>query len=208
MKKIIVSLLAILMFQAMPSKAQISFGVKGGINVTNMKFSKDVIDAKNQSGFFIGPTVKFKLPLVGLGLDGAILYDQREADTDAFVGDNEESETAKIKQKSINVPINLRYTVGLGDLAGIYFAAGPQFGFNVGDKHLFDNSFKMKSSNLSVNVGAGVRLFNHLEIGANYNIACGKTGEFEFDGIEDIGENIGKLNMKSNSWQISAAYYF
>lgn len=203
MKKIIVSMLAILMFQAMPSKAQISFGVKGGINVTNMKFSKDVIDAKNQSGFFIGPTVKFKLPLVGLGFDVAALYDQREADTDAFVGVNEESETAKIKQKSINVPINLRYSIGLGDLAGIYFAAGPQFGFNVGDKHIGEN-FKMKNSNLSVNVGAGIRLLNHLEIGANYNIACGKTGEFEFDGIEDIG----KLNMKSNSWQISAAYYF
>lgn len=199
MKKIIVSLLAILMFQAMPSKAQISFGVKGGINVTNMKFNKDVLDAKNQSGFFIGPTVKFKLPLVGLGLDGAILYDQREAD----IKDEDGTEDGKIKQKAINVPINLRYTVGLGDLAGIYFAAGPQFGFNVGDKHFAANTFKMKSSNLSVNVGAGVRLFNHLEIGANYNIACGKTAE-----TKNITDAIGNLNMKSNSWQISAAYYF
>lgn len=201
MKKIIVSMLAILLLQAMPSQAQLKFGFKGGINVTNMKFSKDVIDAKNQSGFFIGPTVKFKLPLVGLGFDIAALYDQREADTNLFIEEGEFTK-GKIKQKSINVPINLRYTIGLGDLAGIYLAAGPQFGFNVGDKHLFSNSFKMKNSNLSVNVGAGVRLLNHLEIGATYNIACGKTGEF--DGIEDIS----KLNMKSNAWQISAAYYF
>lgn len=202
MKKIIVSLLAILLLQAMPSQAQLKFGLKGGINVTKMSFSSKFLDAKNQNGFFIGPTVKFKLPLVGLGFDVAALYDQREADVDIQAVDG--TEVGKIKQKSINVPINLRYTIGLGDLAGIYLAAGPQFGFNVGDKHLFSNSFKMKNSNLSVNVGAGVRLLNHLEIGATYNIACGKTGEFEFDGIEDIS----KLNMKSNAWQVSAAYYF
>lgn len=196
MKKIIVSLLAILLLQAMPSQAQLKFGLKGGINVTKMSFSSKILDAKNQNGFFIGPTVKFKLPLVGLGFDVAALYDQREADMDILNEDG--TDGGKIKQKSINVPINLRYTVGLGDLAGIYFAAGPQFGFNIGDKLFVADTFKMKSSNFSVNVGAGVRLLNHLEIGATYNIACGKTGEFE----------LGDIKMKSNAWQVSAAYYF
>ena len=200
MKKIIISLLAMLMLQAMPSQAQLKFGLKGGINVTNMKFNKEVLDAKNQSGFFIGPTVKFKLPLVGLGFDVAALYDQREADVDPFSpASDEQSHLTKIKQKSINVPINLRYTIGLGDLAGIYLAAGPQFGFNVGDKN-FGENFKMKNSNFSVNVGGGVRLLNHLEIGATYNIACGKTGDGDF--------KLDNIEMKSNAWQISAAYYF
>ena len=200
MKKIIISLLAMLMLQAMPSQAQLKFGLKGGINVTNMKFNKEVLDAKNQSGFFIGPTVKFKLPLVGLGFDVAALYDQREADVDPFSPASDvQSHLTKIKQKSINVPINLRYTIGLGDLAGIYLAAGPQFGFNVGDKN-FGENFKMKNSNFSVNVGGGVRLLNHLEIGATYNIACGKTGDGDF--------KLDNIEMKSNAWQISAAYYF
>ena len=139
MKKIIVSLLAILLLQAMPSQAQLKFGLKGGINVTKMSFSSKILDAKNQSGFFIGPTVKFKLPLVGLGFDVAALYDQREADMDILNEDG--TDGGKIKQKSINVPINLRYTVGLGDLAGIYFAAGPQFGFNIGDKLFVADTF-------------------------------------------------------------------
>lgn len=200
MKKIIVSMLAILLLQAMPSQAQLKFGFKGGINVTNMKFNKEVLDAKNQSGFFIGPTVKFKLPLVGLGFDVAALYDQREAEFDPYSPDSDkQGHLTKIKQKSINVPINLRYTIGLGDLAGIYLAAGPQFGFNVGDKN-FGENFKMKNSNLSVNVGGGVRLLNHLEIGATYNIACGKTGDGDF--------KLDNIEMKSNAWQISAAYYF
>lgn len=206
MKKIIISLLAVFFMQALPSQAQIKFGLKGGVNVTNMKFSKDVLNASNQSGFFIGPTVKFKLPLVGLGFDVAALYDQREADVDLVLGDDSDANTAKIKQKSINVPVNLRYTVGLGDFAGIYFAAGPQFGFNIGDKNLWDNNFALKSSNFSVNVGAGIRLLSHLEIGATYNIACGKTGEIKNVG-DALGEAVGN-SMKSNAWQISAAYYF
>ena len=200
MKKIIVSMLAILLLQAMPSQAQLKFGLKGGINVTNMKFNRELIESKNQSGFFIGPTVKFKLPLVGLGFDVAALYDQREAEFDPYSPDSDvQSHLTKIKQKSINIPINLRYTIGLGDLAGIYLAAGPQFGFNVGDKN-FGENFKMKNSNLSVNVGGGVRLLNHLEIGATYNIACGKAGDGNF--------HLNNVEMKSNAWQVSAAYYF
>ena len=92
-------------------------------------------------------------------------------------------------------------------MAGIYVAAGPQFGFNIGDKKFsFSNAndYKMKDSNLSLNLGAGIRLVSHLEIGFNYNIALGKTGEFnEVDGAKNL---VG--NGKANAWQISAAYYF
>lgn len=113
---------------ATATQAQIKFGLKGGLNVTNMSFSTDVIDKSNQTGFFVGPTVKFTLPLVGLGIDAAALYDQR----DAKVGD--EGDELTLKQRAINIPINLRYNIGLGSMAGIYLAAGPQFGFNIGDK--------------------------------------------------------------------------
>ena len=110
-------------------QAQIQFGLKGGANVTSMSFNKDVLDASNRAGFFIGPTVKFTLPVVGLGIDASALYDQREAKMK--VGD---AESNTIKSQSINVPINLRYGIGLGSAASIFFFAGPQFGFNVGDK--------------------------------------------------------------------------
>lgn len=203
MKKIIISLVTLLTMQAVPSMAQVNFGLKGGLNITSMSFDSSVLDAKNQTGFFIGPSVKFKVPLLGLGFDIAALYDQRSADMDIL--DESGEDVAKVTQKSIVVPINLRYSFGLGDLAGIYLAAGPQFGFNVGDKNFWDEQLTLKSSNFSVNVGAGVRLLNHLEIGATYNIACGKTGDLK--SIDALG-NIGKSDVKSNAWQISAAYYF
>lgn len=187
------------MLFAMPSQAQIKFGLKGGLNITDMSLSRDVVKTSNRTGFFIGPTVKFTLPVVGLGLDGSVLYDQREAK----VEDNSGVASKNIKQQSVNIPINLRYDLGLGDIAGIYFAAGPQFGFNVGDKKIKDINWEWESSNFSVNVGAGVMLLSHLQIGANYNIVCGKSGEVSVGNVAK-----GIVRGRTNSWQISAAYYF
>lgn len=176
---------------AAPASAQVQFGLKGGLNVTSMSFSEKVLNKENRAGFFIGPTAKFTLPIVGLGIDASALYDQREA----------EVEDEKIKQQAINVPINLRYSVGLGETASVYFAAGPQFGFNVGDKEhkLTDGeTWKLSGSTLSVNFGLGVMILNHVQIGANYNLVCGKTGEL----------SVLKNKGRANAWQISAAYYF
>ena len=148
------------------------------------------------------------LPLLGFGIDAAALYDQREAEfDDVYDDDGHIMRGQKVKQQAINIPINLRYDFGIGSLAALYFAAGPQFGFNVGDKHksLFDDSmdWKMKTSNFSVNLGAGVLLLSHLQVGFNYNIVCGKTGELTYKSGFD-----NALRGRANTWQISAAYYF
>lgn len=198
MKKIFTTIvLMAAMLVAIPAKAGINFGIKGGYNITNFSFSEDVIAKDNQQGFFIGPSLKIGIPVLPIGFEIAALYDQRDA----------KLEGEKISQKSINIPINVRYELGLGDMAGIYVAAGPQFGFNIGDKKFSfsnTNDYEMKDSNLSLNLGAGIRLVSHLEIGFNYNIALGKTGEFnEVDGAKNL---VG--NGKANAWQISAAYYF
>ena len=203
MKKIFTTIVLMAsMLVAIPAKAGINFGIKGGYNITNFSFSGDDLSSTNRSGFFIGPSVKIGIPVLPIGFEVAALYDQRDAKLSTTANGEE-----TLSQKSINIPVNIRYELGLGDMAGIYVAAGPQFGFNIGDKKFsFSNAndYKMKDSNLSLNLGAGIRLVSHLEIGFNYNIALGKTGEFnEVDGVKNL---VG--NGKANSWQISAAYYF
>lgn len=209
MKRTIFS--AIILFAAMfvsTAEAQIKLGVKGGLNVTSMSFSKDVLDASNRAGFFIGPTLKFTLPLVGLGVDASALYDQREAKLNVS-GVGEET----IKTQAINIPINLRYGVGLGSLANIFFFAGPQFGFNVGDKEqsLYKDvaEWRLRSSNFSINLGAGLMLVNHLQLSANYNIACGKTGDVTVSSAaSDVYNDLTSTKARTNAWQIALAYYF
>lgn len=199
MKKIF-TLMVLLAAMTFTAQAQVKFGLKGGLNLTNMRFDKDVVSKSNQAGFFIGPTVKFTLPVVGLGIDAAALYDQRSAKLDGV------DET--LKQRSIQIPINVRYGFGLGSIAGIYFFAGPQFGFNVGDKSIdaILSEWTFKSANLSANVGLGLLLLKHLQISANYNFALGKTGEFET--LLTSASMYVKNDVKMNAWQLSLAYYF
>ncbi len=206
MKKSYIIALVAFLFISVPAKSQIEFGVKGGLNISNFSFDKKVFDKSNQTGFFIGPTVKFSLPVVGF--DISALYDQRSADLSVYMTTPETLETlAKetIKQQQIVIPVNARFSFGLGETASIFFFAGPQFGFNLGDKSkkLFDEmaEWKLKTANFSINAGLGAMLLGHLQVSANYNIACGKTGEIELiEGIKD------KAN--ANVWQISLAYYF
>ncbi|WP_308244759.1 porin family protein [uncultured Prevotella sp.] len=202
---------ATMLFSTSSALAQVKFGLKGGLNVTNMSLNSEVFDADNQTGFFIGPTVKFTLPIVGLGIDASALYDQRDAKI--TVEDNGASVESKIKNQSINIPINLRYGVGLGSTASVYLFAGPQFGFNVGDKNqsLFKDmgEWRLKSSTFSVNVGLGAMLLSHLQISANYNIACGKTGETTVSSaLGELAQSAAKKRGRANAWQIGLAYYF
>ena len=120
MKKVIsVLMVAVALMMAAPAQAQlIKFGLKGGMNFTKLDFdAKSVNEVKdNSTGFFIGPMAEITLPIIGLGIDGALMYSQR----------GEED----YKQQGIEVPVNLKYTIGLGSMFGFYLAAGPDFFFN------------------------------------------------------------------------------
>ena len=188
--------------------AQVKFGIKGGVDVTSIKLNESVFDENNRVGFYVGPTLKFTLPLVGLGVDASALYDQRSANVE---NSSTKTETS-LDQKQIAVPINLRYSVGLGSLANFFVFAGPQVGFNVGgDKKLSEDDWKWKDSNFSVNVGLGITLVNHLQLNDNYNIACGKTGDATWSNTsETVSKRVTDKNFHAryNAWQIGLAYYF
>lgn len=210
MKKVlsIVFLVAAMLFAA-NANAQIKFGLKGGLNVTSMSFSEEVFDASNKTGFFVGPMVKVTVPIVGLSFDAAALYDQKEADV-KYAAEGELGKV-NVKQQSINIPVNVRYGFGLSSLANIFLFAGPQWGINVGNKNFKWNessSYSLKKSNFSVNVGAGVTLLNHLQVSANYNIACGKSADASLSKALDAAANAGKDKSHNNSWQIALGYWF
>ena len=199
------TLVVLLATMTVAAQAQVKFGVKGGLNLTSMKLSKDVVDKSNQAGFFIGPTVAFTFPVIGLGIDASALYDQRSAK----ISGSED----KLKQQSIQIPINLRYGFGLGNTASLYIFAGPQFGFNIGDKttNLLNNAleWRLKDSNLSANLGVGLMLLNHLQVSANYNVALGTTGETNVvNSTLSTAGNILTGKTKANAWQLSVAYFF
>ena len=210
MKKVLsIVFMVVAMLFASNANAQIKFGLKGGLNVTSMSFSEEVFDASNKTGFFVGPMVKVTVPIVGLSFDAAALYDQKEADV-KYAAEGELGKV-NVKQQSINIPVIVRYGFGLSSLANIFLFAGPQWGINVGDKNFKWNessSYSLKKSNFSVNVGAGVTLLNHLQVSANYNIACGKSADASLSKALDAAANAGKDKSHNNSWQIALGYWF
>ena len=177
MKKIVSTLVVMLcLFMAVPSQAQIKFGLKGGLDISKL----DTKVSDNTTGFFVGPMLDVTLPIIGLGFDVAALYSQSGIDVN-----NKSSE----KLKSVEIPVNLKWTLGLGSTFGVFIAAGPQFGFSINDgwKQLMEESNK---SFVSVNV--------------NYNIGASKLGDM----IVDSSEGKLRSGIRKNSWQVSLAYMF
>lgn len=198
---------------AMPAKAQIKFGVKGGLNLASASLS-DAWDAKgnadNYTGFFIGPMVDITIPIIGLGVDGALMYSQKGTKI-SFDGLG----STTFKQQGIEIPVNLKYSIGLGSLASIYFAAGPSFYFNMksDDDFTFNSvagSLDYDKSEVSLNLGAGVKLLRHLQLGVNYNMGLTDSAKAKIDSSKssDMWDAINGESYKSKIWQVSVAYLF
>ncbi len=182
---------------AAPAAAQsVKFGIVAGMSLNKLNFNGDGgrFDSENRYGWYIGPKLNIGLPL-GFGLDVAAQYSQRRMNLN-----DDASETFK----SIEIPLNVRYNIGLGSVASIYIATGPQFGFNVGHRHWsfsdMQETFSMERMNTSWNVGAGVKVLSHLEVGVAYNIALSKYAKHRFQG-EDY-------SFKANTFQVQLAYLF
>lgn len=204
-KTILVALLlACLTFIPASAQTSLRIGLKGGTNLTSFSFSDDVFESSNRTGFFVGPTLKLSLPLPGVSFDLSAFYNQREGKaTYSSTGEVQPTEVT-LKQKSIDVPLNIRYTIGLGDVLSIFAAVGPQMSFTTGDKEfeLSNINWKLKDSYFSVNVGGGIGI-SKLEIGVNYNIGISNTGDVEWDEVKDK-----TFHAHHKTWQVSLAYYF
>lgn len=179
---------------AMPACAQLQFGVKGGVNLSSMSFSKDDFQNENMTGFYIGPMADLTIPLIGLGIDAALMYSQR-GDIKIKTDDTDNT----LKQRGLEIPVNLKYTIGLGSMFGIYFAAGPDFFFNFASG---TEMFKQEKTQVGLNLGAGVKLIKHLQVGFNYQIPMGNS----FSIADAAGAALSK--SKTKSWQVSLAYMF
>ena len=194
-------------FSLFTSEAKVRFGVTGGFQLTDMTFSQDALDKTNRMGWFVGPTVKFTLPVVGMGVDVAALYDQRDLKVDDTV----------FKQKSVVVQGSARYGVGLGELLGIFLKVGPQFSFNVGDDFVHwlttkeeYKQWSLQETMLSVNMGVGVTFAKHFEADVRYNVPISKTSDFTWSELGDElwDQTWHHAKSRTNAWSVSVTYFF
>ncbi len=197
MKKKIIAFLCAVAFLAVaiPAQAQLRFGVKGGLNITSVHFDSDLLKSDNVTGFHIGPMIEATMPLLGFGFDAALLYSQKGMESSSS------GVKTTMKTSYIDVPVNLKWKFGL-PIVKAYLAAGPYASFRVGgDKiwNVLSDQLETKSFGAGLNFGAGVEVFNHLQVGFNYEL--GLTDNFSAEKL-DLSSN------KNRGWTISAAILF
>ena len=183
------------------ASAEVRLGVKGGLSIASVHCSTDVLQSDNVTGFQIGPMIEGSLPLVGLGFDAAILYAQKGLETKTVSG-----EKTSLKNDYIDVPVNLKWKLGL-PVMKVYLAAGPYVGFRMGGNKIWElpgsmvDQVKTKSFSAGLNFGAGVELISHLQVGLNYGL--GLTNNYSMESL-----SLTKSDGKNRGWSVTAAILF
>ncbi len=185
-----------------PADAQIKWGLDGGVNMSkaSIKGGGHSFGSSNRTGWFVGPKVQATMPVIGLGMDASLLYSQKYMRLDA------DGEHYPRKSMSyLEVPINLRYNYGFNGLVGVYVATGPQYNWCLGSRNLKDTDGsigRLKRSAFSWNVGGGVTLLSHFQVGVTYNVALGETGKVRDEGI------VKDFDVKNNTVQVRLSYLY
>lgn len=177
----------------------IDFGIKAGMNVNKISFNKKnlgLTDPGNSFGWEAGVMAEVNVPIVGLCFDAAAMYARMNNAANVSNIDNKE-----FGKNFIMIPVNIKYKFTLPVVSRFlspYIFTGPEFAFKL-DKNTV-NSFKTHTCQVAWNVGLGLQLINHLQIGASYG--------FGINNIADKYLNTTDIKAKNNYWTVTAAYLF
>ena len=209
MKKIILTL-ALFVSMGFATTAQafsFDWGVTGGYSLTKLKLDGDaekLFNSDNRSGWFVGLKANVGIAM-GFGLDGALIYEQNKMNINNN-GDNYYCDSETLR--TFSIPLNLKYSLGLGQMVNLYAATGPQFDVNLGASKWYDNQFSREDFTASWNIGAGAKLFGHLDLGVVYNFGISKLGKSILDTTTGENWNVPEGEAKSNSFKVQLTYFF
>ena len=159
--------------------AQLQFGLKGGVNISNFTGGDfNNIEKSAYVAWHAGGLVRIKFD--HLALQPEVLFSTQGAKLD----DGTTEENYEITY--VNIPIMLQWQFK----GSFYVEAGPQVGFKVSED--IPNSAIdefAKSTDLSIGVGLGFLKSKGLGIGGRYTVGVSKVGEFDSANIDPDFKN-------------------
>lgn len=225
MKKLI-CLFTILAFLGVAnSMAQgLHFGLKAGVlgNKANVSGMRNQFKEESLTGFQVGPMLQYQTGFHGIALDFSLLYVQRGVK----LTNTSNGRSTDIRTQSIDIPIELKWEMGISDDFDLFLGAGPSFSFWVDednwgrklahiavdaiDKDL--SSMGWRSTEVGLNLGGGVKIVKHLMVSCYYNIGLTQSakhniGGNKHDAIDQIFDG-DVFESKNRYWQLSLAYVF
>lgn len=180
------------------ANAQVSGGIKGGVNLTNQKWEisfmgESASEKFKGTGFHIGGYLNYSLS-EAFSLQPELLYNSLNVDLDG----------EKTTLNYISVPLMLGYGV---DNNRLVLQAGPQLGVLLStDPSELKDEEAYKNIDFSFNFGALVN-FNKFNLTVRYAVGLSNlTGDALDDELDDtFGENVN-LKIKNNNLQFSVGY--
>ncbi len=168
------------------SQAQIKFGAKGGVNISNIDIEVEGISISPDAltSFHVGVMAKYQFS-EQFGIQPELVYSAEGA----------EIESDKFNLNFINIPILFAYNPT--EIFSIH--AGPQVGIlSSAEVDGEDIKDELKGLNLSLAIGAAVELTNGFTGGVRYNL-----------GLSDLNDAEGdESTLKANTFQIYVGYFF
>ncbi|MBD5195751.1 MAG: PorT family protein [Bacteroides sp.] len=199
MKKIKFSVLALLLAVCTAFSAQaktgFSFGPKAGVTFNKLSSSGEkLFHADNRAGFTGGLTAEYIAPILGIGADISLMYAHQKSNID---GEN-------ISGNFFEIPIHVKYKLGLPAIESIvspYIYTGPSVAFKLSGE---DSYAGTKKTQWGWDLGLGVELIKHLQIGAGYTFGINKLVNHVY-----TDANAGhEIKIKNNYWTLTAAWMF
>jgi hypothetical protein len=199
--KLFFAVLILLLTAGSSVNAQFRFGLRGEMGVNKPSLTKEVFSVENMNAFKVGPTAEFMIPLIGIGVEGSLLYSNEKMNVN-----KDATLIRKISSHYLDVPVNLKYKIGIAPLK-LYVAAGPYAQFKIaGDgadklKDVFEG-IADKKMQAGLNFGIGADIIKRIQIGFNYRLKL--TDDYSADKAEwgDL------LNDNKGFWSVTAGVYF
>ncbi len=200
------------------------FGLKAGVlgNKADVHGVSSQFKVENMTGFQVGPMVQYQTGFYGLALDFSLLYVQRGAKLTYTPDDR----NADIETKSIDIPIELKWEMGISDEFDLFLGLGPSFSFLVNDDNwlrelthiamdVYDKdlpSMGWRSTEVGLNLGGGVKIVRHLMLSCYYNIGLTQSAKHHIGGnkheiIDEIFDG-DVFKSRNRYWQLSLSYVF
>ncbi len=206
-KVIIVAVMAVIsLASSQTANAQFfKWGPRVGVNINKLSFDKEAFtDSDNRAGFTGGLMMELTVPVIGVGVDVSAMYVHRTAQW------KEENTVIKKGRDYVDIPVNLKWKINIPVVNNIirpYIATGPSFAI-LTSKAAMNEFLESKKCNVSWNVGAGVELIKHLQIGASYGFGLGKAVTGLLPNALPTGGTDYKIEGKNKYWTVTAAWLF
>ncbi|AKK74173.1 opacity protein [Chryseobacterium sp. P1-3] len=195
--------------QQTPSTNPVTFGVKGGMNVSSLSNGADLSDSKSKIGFNAG--VFANIPVASnFSVQPEVIYNDLGSKVTreyTALGNTYKSEYSR-NLGYIAVPVMFQYNA----TPEFFLEAGPEFGFLVSAKDKFKSSTNNNNNssqiatldkddfqtfNFGIGIGAGYYFLPNLGITARYTA-----------GLTDIYKNNSGDAVKNNVFQVGLAFKF